>query len=326
MASSANKRRGLGRGLGALIVDTSSPPPSEIDDLKAGILDCDINKITPNPQQPRDHFDETALDELAASIKTHGIIQPLVVTVNPEKPNHFWLIAGERRWRAARRAELPSVPVIVREASTQQLVEWALVENVQRADLNPLEEGAAYQTLVDEFGLTHAQVAERMGKSRSAVTNTMRLLLAPPSVQKAVTEKVLSAGHARALLSLEESDQIEAALQEVLSLGLNVRQTEALVKSWLEAANNTADDEHIDEQVDDANAATDAVDDAFDALANPQQAQLRHMEDRFRSALGTRVNLNRQKDGSGRLVIHFFNDDDLDNIYQLIAGTEDEEL
>lgn len=315
MASNSNKRRGLGRGLGALIVDTASPPPTDVPDGDAGILDCAVTQISPNPHQPRDHFDDDALDELAASIKTHGIIQPLVVTENLAQAGHYWLIAGERRWRAAQRAQLTSVPVIVREASTQQLVEWALVENIQRADLNPLEEGAAYQTLVDEFGFTHIQVAERVGKSRSAITNTIRLLQAPLSVQKAVTAKLVSAGHARALLALEETTKIEAALQEVLSQDLNVRQTEALVKTWLA--------EHEIEDTDGPDEITTPIE---EATSTPQQTQIRHMEDRFRSALGTRVNLNRQENGSGRLVIHFFNDDDLDAIYQLITRQGDEEL
>lgn len=324
MANNANKRRGLGRGLGALIVDTESPKqsrPENADAEEGGIQSCAVTQIAPNPHQPRDLFDEAALDELAASIKAHGIIQPLIVTANLEQSGSFWLIAGERRWRAAQRAGLTTVPVIVREASSQQLVEWALVENVQRADLNPLEEGTAYLTLVEEFGLTHAQVAERVGKSRSAVTNTMRLLHAPLSVQSAVTNGRISAGHARSLLALEETEKIEAALQEVLSLELNVRQTEALVKAWQEEASSAADEEL---------AALEAVNSQKeggeeDEFSAPQQAQLRHMEDRFRSALGTRVNLNRQKNGSGRLVIHFFSDDDLDTIYRLITGVDSDE-
>ncbi|MCB0063071.1 MAG: ParB/RepB/Spo0J family partition protein [Caldilineaceae bacterium] len=324
MASNANKRRGLGRGLGALIVDTqsSTPPPAATDQDGEGIRTCAVKQISPNPHQPRDHFDEAALNELAASIQTHGIIQPLIVTEIPEQPGHYWLIAGERRWRAAQRAQLTTVPVIVREASSQQLVEWALVENIQRADLNPLEEGTAYKTLVEEFKLTHAQVADRVGKSRSAITNTMRLLSAPPSVQTAVTNKTISAGHARSLLALEEPATIEAALQEVLSLDLNVRQTEALVKAWQEDQASKKKDEADPVE---GNNETSREEDG--ELSAPQQAQVRYLEDRFRSALGTRVNLNRQKNGSGRLVIHFFNDDDLDNIYRLITGEQsDEEL
>jgi len=319
MSSSSTKRRGLGRGLGALIVDTAAPKPPATDANKdmanvtsgaiSGIQECPIDHITPNPHQPRAHFDEEALMELASSIKTHGIIQPLVVTTNPDTDaaaeSRYWLVAGERRWRAAQLAQISTVPVIIREASTQQLVEWALVENIQRADLNPIEEGAAYQTLVGEFGLTHAEVADRVGKSRSAVTNTMRLLQAPPSVQQAITEKSITAGHARSLLALEEPSLIEGGLQEVLTKGLNVRQTEAMVKIWLKADHgSTAEEEEIEQ-------------------STPQQAQLRYMEDQLRSSLGTRVNLNRQTNGSGKLVIHFYNDEDLEAIYRLIAGEDD---
>jgi ParB family chromosome partitioning protein len=312
MTSSLNKRRGLGRGLSALIVDTAHAPADVAADEPTGIQRCPIDRISPNPHQPRDYFDADALAELAASIKTHGIIQPLVVTANLEQPDHYWLIAGERRWRAAQQAALATVPVIVREASSQQLVEWALVENIQRADLNPLEEGAAYQTLVDEFGLTHAAVAERVGKSRSAVTNTMRLLQAPATVQQAVTAKTISAGHARSLLALEEPALIERALQEVLAQDLNVRQTEALVKAWL---NPVEVEGGADEPTEESAEATERD--------SPQQAQVTYMEDRLRSTLGTRVNLNRNGNGSGRLVIHFYNDEDLDAIYRLIAGEDD---
>ncbi len=323
MTGISNKRRGLGRGLSALIVDTASTKTeteapsefhSEFTGELTGMQQCPIDRISPNPQQPRDHFDEDALAELAASIQTHGIIQPLVVTANPQQPDRYWLIAGERRWRAAQRAALTTVPVIVREASSQQLVEWALVENIQRADLNPLEEGAAYQTLVDEFGLTHAAVAERVGKSRSAVTNTMRLLQAPAAVQQAVTSKAISAGHARSLLALEEPTLIETALQEVLAQELNVRQTEALVKVWLtreEAVEDAAEDDATEVEME---------------LASPEQAQVTYMEDRLRSTLGTRVNLNRNTNGSGKLVIHFYTDEDLDAIYRLIAGEDDGEI
>ncbi|MEZ4674097.1 MAG: ParB/RepB/Spo0J family partition protein [Caldilineaceae bacterium] len=204
------------------------------------------------------------------------------------------------------------MPVIIREASSQQLVEWALVENIQRADLNPLEEGAAFQTLIAEFGLTHGEVADRVGKSRSTITNTVRLLQAPLSVQKAVTEKTISAGHARALLALEDDVQIEEGLKTVLSQGLNVRQTEALVKAWQSAA---APAETVDDDAVESTAAP----------SSPEQAQITYMEDRFRTALGTRVSLNRQQDGTGRLVIHFYSDDDLELIYRLIAGEDDEQ-
>lgn len=310
MSSSTQKRRGLGRGLGALIVNTtaSDPQAQATENQAEGVLRCPLRTINPNPQQPRTHFDENALQELATSIRTHGILQPLIVTANPNEPNSYWLIAGERRWRAAQLAGLEEVPVIVREASPQQLMEWALVENVQRADLNPIEEGTAYQTLIDEFGLTHAEVADRVGKSRSTVTNIVRLLQAPAAVQVAVTNGVISAGHARSLLALENATAIEEVLTLVIDKALNVRQTEALVKVWQATA-----------------AAVPAEETPAPSANGNLHAQLTHLEDRFRSALGTRVNLSRQPNGSGRLVIHFYSDDDLNNIYRMIAGADDDE-
>lgn len=305
--------RGLGRGLGALIVDTSAGAEPEVPGTETStapksnrVQQCPIDAIQPNPHQPRTHFAEAALQELAASIRTHGIIQPLIVTATPDNNGAYWLVAGERRWRAARLAALTEVPVVIREASSQQLVELALIENIQRADLNPLEEAAAYLALFQEFGLTHGEIADRVGKSRSAVTNTLRLLDAPPSVQKAVTDNVISAGHARALLGLKTAPLIEAVLQQVIAQELNVRQTEALVKR-LQEATTPADTPAVDPLI------AEAVDE-----------QLVHLENRFRTALGTRVNLNRNANGSGRLVIHFYSDEDLDHIFRLIAGDEED--
>lgn len=297
------KKRGLGRGLGALIMDTALTPasPEIVAQAEAGgVRMVEIARLAPNPHQPRSTFEPTALEELAASIRTHGIIQPLVVTAASDQTDQFWLIAGERRWRAARMAGLEEVPVIVREATPQQLMEWALVENVQRADLNPLEEAVAYQALMEEFGLTQAEVAERVGKSRPAIANTVRLLSLPIEAQEVVIEGRITAGHARALLGLSNASAIRRALGEVLKRDLNVRQTEALVRRM-----NTPPPEPavIDE--------------------DPEiQSHLQHMENRFRSALGTKVSLNRNQDGSGRLVVHFYSDDDLESIYQLIAGEE----
>jgi ParB family chromosome partitioning protein len=322
--SGAPKRRGLGRGLGALIVDTQSTPPPAFEETSAessaqeshsqddqagmaareGIQQLSLDQISPNPQQPRTHFDPEALEELAASIRAHGILQPLIVTSNPNHPSHYWLVAGERRWRAARLAQLETVPVIVREASPLQLVEWALVENLQRADLGPLEEAAAYQTLSEAFTLTQAEIGQRVGKSRAAVANTLRLLQLPPEVQQALMDGRLSAGHARALLGLPDADLMRVALEQVVSRGLSVRQTEELVKQLaLQVAKPTTE----------APKKRPAGDDS----------QLAHMENHFRSILGTRVNLSRNRDGSGRLVVHFYSDEELAQIYQLIAGDDE---
>ncbi len=304
---SPRRRRGLGRGLGALIAGSSAAPPEQASTLVAqaeagGIRVLPVDAIQPNPHQPRSHFDPEALEELAASIAQHGIIQPLIVTRAQESTEGYWLVAGERRWRAARRAGLQEVPVIVREATPQQLLEWALVENLQRADLNPLEEAAAYQALMQEFGLTQAQVAERVGRSRSAVANTVRLLALPPRVQEALTQGTIHAGHARALLALPTPQAMEAALEQVLARDLTVRQTEALVRRWEQRQESAAEAEPpVDE---------------------PMDTYLRSLEDRFRERLGTKVRLERQPGGRGRLVIHFFSDEDLEHLIQELLGHE----
>jgi ParB family chromosome partitioning protein len=244
---------------------------------------------------------------LAASIRTHGILQPLIVTVNPQQPDRYWLIAGERRWRAARLALLETVPAIVREASPLQLVEWALVENLQRADLNALEEAAAYQTLIDAFSLTQAEIGQRVGKSRTAVANTLRLLNLPREIQAALLDGELSAGHARALLALPDQEAMLAALEQVQARNLSVRQTEELVRQMLAK---------VEAQADEAAPVEPEAPPAADS-------QITHMENRFRAVLGTRVNLSRNRDGSGRLTVHFFSDEELSQLYLLIAGEDD---
>lgn len=296
------RKRGLGRGLGALIRNTESPPFAE-----GGVRSLAVEQIRPNPRQPRTRFDETALAELAESIRTHGIIQPLIVTQSTELPGTYFLVAGERRWRAARLAGLAEVPALVREASPSQLVEWALVENIQRADLNPLEEAAAYQTLMDELGLTQDEVADRVGKSRPAVGNTVRLLQLPLRYQEALLAGTISAGHARALLRLKENPPaMEQALATVVRQELNVRQTETLVNTILATA--VTRPQHGQPET-----------------PPPLHPQLAHLESRFRNLLGTRVNLTRNANGGGRLVIHFYNEDDLAQLYELIAGSDDPE-
>jgi len=301
-----SKRRGLGRGLGALILDTAVTPASAEVVAQAeagGIRMLAIEQLVPNPHQPRAQFDPTALEELAASIQTHGIIQPIVVSAVPTKPDQYWIVAGERRWRAAQMAGLASVPAIVRETTPQQLMEWALVENVQRADLNAIEEAIAYQALMVEFGLTQADVAERVGKSRPAIGNTVRLLALPLEIQAAVVDERITAGHARALLSLRDTATMQRALAEITKRELNVRQTELLVRRLNESAPDPASSPQPTPEI---------------------EAQIRQLEGRFRSILGTKVSLARNQDGTGKLVVHFYSDDDLESIYRLIAGEEND--
>ncbi len=286
------RKRGLGRGLDALIPSE----PSQTPEPDGGLLEVPIDAIQPNPHQPRLSVDDEQLAELAASIREHGLIQPLIVT--RLEPDSFQLIAGERRWRACRLAGLEQVAVIVKEAAPQDMLELALVENVQRADLNPLEEALAYRQLVNDFGLTQEQVAERVGKSRVAVTNTLRLLRAPEVVRKALLAGEIRQGHARALLALETNKAQEAALAVVVRQGLNVRQTEALVRRLSGERPQRP--------------------------APPLSPQTQALETDLREALGTRVSLQRDKKGAGRVVIHFYSDEELDHIYTRIVNAGDE--
>ncbi len=320
MTDSPKRRTGLGRGLGALILNTDTAAAATDSQGGAepggagapGVRQVALAAIAPNPRQPRTRFDEVALDELAASIRAHGLIQPLVLTTNPQRPDLYWLVAGERRWRAAQSAGLESVPAIVRDTTPQQLVELALIENLQRADLNPLEEAHAYATLLGEFGLTQAEVADRVGRSRSAVANTVRLLNLPDRVQTALVEERITAGHARSLLALDGPATIEEALAQIEARALNVRQTELLVKRLLADAA--------------ARAAAAPEPEPSPAKAAQEAAQVAFMEERLRSVLGTRVSLSRNASGAGRLVVHFYTDEDLEAIFQRIAGDDVDEL
>ena len=286
----APRKSGLGRGLEALI------PPVGEDGVAAaqGVIEAPLASISPNPHQPRAPIRDQDLLELAASIQEHGVIQPLVVN---RVPDGYQLIAGERRWRAARLAGLTTVPVVVKDVAPSEMLELALVENLQRADLNALEEAMAYRQLTEEFGLTQEQVARRVGKSRVAVSNTLRLLKAARGVQEALLEGRISEGHARALLGLEQAEAQEAALKTVLKRELNVRQTEELVRRLLGLRQQEP-------------RAAPAV-----------SPETRALEARFREVLGTKVNLTRKGD-RGRIVIHFYSEEELDALYERIVGSE----
>lgn len=218
----ASKQKGLGRGLGALIDDFSA------SDVSDSITSLPLQKVEPNPRQPRRVFDEEELQALADSIAEHGIVQPLAV--RDEGNGYYMIIAGERRWRAARLAGLDEVPVVVLEADDRTVMELALVENLQRQDLNPMEEAEGYRVLMEDYGLTQEQTAERVGKSRPAVANALRLLALPDEVRDLVESGALSAGHARAILSLPSEKLQKAAAQKILALRLSVRQAEAMCK------------------------------------------------------------------------------------------------
>lgn len=288
--------RGLGRGLGALI-----PPPS------AGLRQLPVDAIVPNPQQPRTHFDAQELEELAQSIREHGVLQPILVSQQAD--GTFQLIAGERRWRAVQLAGLPSVPALVKEASPRASLELALVENIQRRDLNPLEEASAYRQLLDEHGLTQEQLAQRLGKSRVSVTNTLRLLQVPEAVREALADGSITEGHARAILTASGEQRRLAVLARVIEEQLSVRQTEALARE-LNAERPTDAD----------GASTPGERAGRTESVDPDVARL---EDAFRQALGTRVRLVRGRGGGGRLVIHFFSDDELQGLYEAIVQARD---
>src|SRR5512140_407141 len=224
--STMPQKSGLGRGLGALI------PGGENAQTVNGVMLVSVDLISPNPRQPRSMSHPQELGELTASVREHGVLQPLIVTAG-DAPGRYILIAGERRLTAARQAGLASVPVIVREATDQQRLELAIIENVQRYDLSPLEEAEAYRQLAEDFGLSHEDIAAQVGKSRVAVTNTLRLLKLPDAVKNALIEGRISEGHARTLLALPSPEAQTAALRTVITQELNVRQTEELVRKLI---------------------------------------------------------------------------------------------
>ncbi len=282
-----SKKGGLGKGLSALI------PTAGVPDSETGLQLLPLARIVPNPHQPRTVMDEEKLAELAASIKEHGLIQPLIVT---QTGNGYTLIAGERRWRAAQLVEgLTEVPVVVKEATPQAMLELAIIENIQRADLNPLEEAYAYQQLADEFNLTHEQIAQRVSKGRSTITNLIRLLELPENIQQAVTDGRISGAHARALLPLPTPEKQTGAMNQIISLNLSVRQTESLVKKLLTAKKPKP------------------------KIKKSLPAELAALQTDFEQSLGTNVNIKKGPKG-GQVVIHFYSDEELQAIYDAIVG------
>ena len=294
------RKGGLGRGLGALSPEEQAPR-----DERVPVTEVPIGDVVPNPQQPRTVMDESKLLELTDSILTYGIIQPLLVMedVGQDGKPVYTLIAGERRLRAAKNAGLLTVPVTIRQSTPQELLEIAIVENVQRHDLNPLEEAVAFQRLMDEFGLTQQQVSERVGKSRTAVANTIRLADLPVEVRAAISSGAVSEGHGRALLGLPDEARQVQALERILKESLNVRQTEALVREWTGAASKPPKRvKPVSERGPEAVTA---------GFAEALQREL-----------GTKVALRRGARGKGTLTIHFYNDEDLTGILERILGPE----
>ncbi len=280
-----SRRSGLGRGLEALIPTGESPGE--------GISQIPIEQIRRNPRQPRARFDAKEIEALADSIRHHGMLQPIIVT-RGGAPGEYVLIAGERRWLAARQAGMEKVPAIVRETSDQGRLLLALIENLQRADLNPLEEAEAYRQLAEDFELSHEEIAQRVCRSRSAVTNTLRLLSLPPSVKDALLEGRISEGHARALLALPTPQAQALCLETVLKNELSVRQTEVLVRRL--------------------SGAREAK-----TAQSPKPPEILDLEQRLQSSLGTRVNLRKGHRG-GTITIHYYSDEELEALIERLLG------
>jgi ParB family chromosome partitioning protein len=285
MNSRTERGGALGRGLSSLIPQRAVP--------EAAVLEVQLARITPNPYQPRRHMDDTGLQELAASIREHGVLQPVLVT---ETLDGYQLIAGERRVRASRLAGLERIPALVRQLADRDQLEVALVENVQRADLDPIEEALAYRQLMDEFGLTQEQVSDRVGKARATIANTLRLLDLHPDVQTAIVDGKLSEGHGRALAGLAPEGQAQV-LRTVVGQSLSVRQTEELVRRLREPKPAPA------------------------PTAQRLDPDLERVETHLRERLGTKVSLSRSRTG-GRIVIEYYSDEELNRLYEhLIGGT-----
>ena len=300
----SQRASGLGKGLGALI-------PGEVGDGTVvadgeGLVDVAIDAISPNRYQPRTQFDDAGLDALSASIREVGVLQPILVRPGD---GGYELIAGERRWRAAKRAGLHTIPALVRTVEDRTSLEEAVVENLHRQDLNALEEAAAYQQLIDEFDLTQERVAERVGKSRSTVSNTLRLLTLPATVQRLVLDDELSAGHARALLSIEDQGALTATAQRVVAEELSVRQTERLVRG-----------DDLGDVTTDAGpgAAAPTPPSSSASPPAPKDVALLELEHLLEEQLATRVSLT-MGPRTGRITIDFADLDDLERIYRLLT-------
>lgn len=297
------KKSGLGKGLDSLIPNKnvkSAKPSVKADEkkatpkeeiLEAGPIMVKINKVEPNRDQPRKDFDEDALMELADSIKQFGVLQPILVQ---KKKDYYEIIAGERRWRAAKLAGLKEVPIIVKEFTEQEIVEISLIENIQRENLNPIEEAAAYKRLLTEFNLKQEEVAERVSKSRTAVTNSMRLLKLDERVQQMVIEGMISTGHARALLAIEDGELQFQMATKIYNEKLSVRDVEKLVKNL--GKEKTAKKEE-----------------------NTQQAAVfQDLEEKMKAALGTKVSINRKNNQKGKIEIEYYSMDELERLMEIL--------
>jgi len=295
----AKAARGLGKGLDSLIpaavqnTETKAAEEKKEDGSQGTYVK--ITKVEPNREQPRKNFDEDALQELADSIKQYGIVEPLIVQ---DRKTYYEIIAGERRWRAAKLAGLKEVPVIVRNYTEQEIVEISLIENIQREDLNPIEEAQAYKRLLTEFHLKQDEVAERVSKSRTAVTNSMRLLKLCDEVQQMIIDDMISTGHARALISIEDAEQQYTIAQKVFDEKLSVRDVEKLVKN-LNKPEKAKKEPMTDKAL---------------------EAVYQDLEEKLKQSLGTKVAITSKGAGAGKLEIEFYTHDDLEKLTELLTG------
>lgn len=300
----ATKKNGLGKGLDSLIPDKANKPVAKTaeknEKVVEGIL-VNINKVEPNRDQPRKNFDEDALLELSESIKQFGVLQPLLVQ---DKKTYYEIIAGERRWRAAKMADLKEIPVIIKNLTEQEIVEISLIENIQRENLNPIEEAIAYKRLLTEFNLKQDEVAERVSKSRTAVTNSMRLLKLNEKVQQMVIDDMISTGHARALLGIDDMEKQYATAQKIFDEKLSVRETEKLVKKMQQEKDTPAKGKKV--------------------LDPKMEAIFQDLEEKMKSVLGTKVSINQKDEKKGKIEIEYYSMDELDRIIDMIKGIQHE--
>lgn len=293
------KRGGLGKGLDSLIKENKvakHTAPVKKEAVNAGPIMMKINDVEPNRDQPRKHFEEDALLELADSIKQFGILQPLIVQ---KRNDYYEIIAGERRWRAAKQAGIKEIPVIIKEYTDQEIVEISLIENIQRENLNPIEEAQAYKRLLNEFTLKQDEVAERVSKSRTAVTNSMRLLKLDERVQQMIIDDMISTGHARALLAIEDKEQQYILANKVFDEKLSVRDTEKLVKELKKPKKEKE---------------KPVIQNAF---------VYEDLEERIKSIIGSKVHVNHKANGKGKIEIEYYSDNDLERIFELLMSIQE---
>ena len=288
-------RKPLGRGLSALLGDAPAAEKPE-----TSINEIDVDLIEPNPEQPRTRFVEAALDELAQSIRANGIVQPIVVR---RKDGRYQIVAGERRWRAAQRAGLRKLPVVVREIADEKLLEIALIENIQRHELNPIEEARAYRKLIDTIGFTQEQLSDRIGKDRTLISTSLRILKLPQDILQLIEEDKISASHGRVLLTTDDQTVQRQVARAIMDFNLSVRETERMIKKLQDKPEISVETKEVTPEKD---------------------PNVRAAEDKLRQSLGTNVKISPSgKDGAGRIEIEYYNVDDLDRLYQRLYNSKE---